>query len=149
MKSRPLWLKNLLLSVGALALTFCLIAVSALFYFQRWLQTPLVLPAEGYTYNLQAGRTLSHLAHDLAGKEILRHPKLLTLYTLFSDSTQVHAGEYFLSESITPQAMLEKLRNDDVVLYQVTLVEGWTYKQTLAVLQAQPAIKSLLAEKNE
>ena len=149
MKSRPLWLKNLLLSVGALALTFCLIAVSALFYFQRWLQTPLVLPAEGYTYNLQAGRTLSHLAHDLAGKEILRHPKLLTLYARLSDSTQVHAGEYFLSEGITPQAMLEKLRKGDVVLYQVTLVEGWTFKQALAVLQAQPGINSLLAEKSE
>jgi len=149
MTSRPLWLKNLLVVVGALVLTFCLIAVSALFYFQRWLQTPLILPAEGITYNLQAGRTLSHMAHDLAGKEILRHPKLLTLYARLSDATQVHAGEYFLPEGITPQAMLEKLRKGDVVLYQVTLVEGWTYKQVLAVLKAQSGIKSLLAEKNE
>jgi UPF0755 protein len=89
------------------------------------------------------------MAHDLANEGFLQQPRLLTLYARFTHATKVHAGEYFLPAGITPQALLTKLRSGDVVLYQVTLVEGWTYQQALNALHAKNTIQPLLQDKTE
>ena len=56
---------------------------------------------------------------------------------------------YFLPQGTTPKQLLEKLRKGDVVLYQVTLVEGWTYRQALMALHAKDTIKPILQDKSE
>ncbi len=118
-------------------------------YLQHWLTTPLALPTAGYHYQLHSGRVLGHLAHDLSQQGFLQHPRLLTLYARFSNATKVHAGEYYFPHGITPQQLLEKLRKGDVVLYQVTLVEGWTFRQALTLLHSKDTIKPLLQGKTE
>lgn len=133
--------------LGALALSGALAAIVAVFYFQQWLTTPLHLPSSGYTYQLQSGRVLGHLAQDLAQQGVLKHPRLLTLYARISDATKIHAGEYYLHHGITPQELLDKLRKGDVVLYQATLVEGWTFRQALTLLHSKDTIKPLLKDK--
>lgn len=126
-----------------------LAGISGWFYLQHWLTTPLALPQAGYHYQLHSGRVLGHLAHDLSQQGFLQHPRLLTLYARFSNATKVHAGEYYFPHGITPQQLLEKLRKGDVVLYQVTLVEGWTFRQALTLLHSKDTIKPLLQGKTE
>lgn len=133
---------------------FLLLAITVMLiggwvYFQQWLTTPLKLPAAGYTYNLQNGKALGHMAHDLAREGVLDQPRLLTLYARITDATKVHAGEYFLPQGITPKQLLEKLYKGDVVLYQVTLVEGWTFKQAVKALQMVDTIAPLLTDKTD
>lgn len=126
-----------------------LVAGGAWFYFQNWLKTPLDLDAQGYSYELKPGQTLGHLANDLGAKKILKHPRLLRLYARYMDTSKVHAGEYFFAPGTTPEIILEKLRNGDVVLYQVTFVEGWTYKQALVALDNHPSVRHELTGKTE
>ena len=126
-----------------------LAGISGWLYLQHWLTTPLALPQVGYHYQLHSGRVLGHLAHDLSQQGFLQHPRLLTLYARFSNATKVHAGEYYFPHGITPQQLLEKLRKGDVVLYQVTLVEGWTFRQALTLLHSKDTIKPLLQGKTE
>ena len=126
-----------------------LAGISGWLYLQHWLTTPLALPQAGYHYQLHSGRVLGHLAHDLSQQGFLQHPRLLTLYARFSNATKVHAGEYYFPHGITPQQLLEKLRKGDVVLYQVTLVEGWTFRQALTLLHSKGTIKPLLQGKTE
>lgn len=123
--------------------------VTAWFYFQHWLNAPLNINAEGYTYELKQGQTLSHLAHDLGANNFLKHPRLLRLYARFTDTSRVHAGEYFFASGTTPKNLLDKLKKGDVVLYQVTFVEGWTFKQALAVLERNSAVRHELSGKTE
>lgn len=149
MKRVRLLIKKLVLVFWLLILLLGVAAVTGWFYLQHWLQTPMSLPQQGYTYNLPAGRVLGHMAHDLANEGFLRQPRLLTLYARFTQATKIHAGEYFLPSGITPQALLAKLRRGEVVLYQVTLVEGWTYQQALTALHAKDTIQPLLRDKTE
>jgi UPF0755 protein len=135
-----------LIFVGLLLALLSVAALGA--YVWHWLETPLEVPEAGYTYDLQSGRALAHMSQDLAGEGLLRHPRLLALYARASGDTRVQAGEYFLSAGITPRELLAKLQRGDVVLHQVTLVEGWTYRQALQALHRELAIRPLLKNKS-
>jgi UPF0755 protein len=129
-----------------LILLVACLAVAGWFYLERWLHAPLGLPEEGYAYELKPGRALAHMAQDLAREGYLDQPRWLTLYARATKATHVHAGEYLLTPDLTPYSLLQKLQRGDVVLYQVTLLEGWTFAQTLAALHAKDTIKASLRD---
>lgn len=129
-------------------LAFFLTLLAAWFYVQNWLRTTLQIAAQGYTYELKQGQSLSHLANDLGAAGILSHPRLLRLYARFNDANKVHAGEYFFPQGTTPENLLQKLIKGEVILYQVTFVEGWTVKQALAALEKMDSIHHQLAGKS-
>lgn len=141
--------KKLLGLFSAICLISLICAMAAWFYVQNWFETPLNIPEQGYTYDLKPGHSLSHLANDLAREKILSHPRLLRLYARFDETVKVHAGEYFFPAGATPKDLLLKLKKGDVVLYQVTFIEGWTVKQVLASLEKLTTVRHLLSGKTE
>ncbi len=148
MKKFSLSLKLLIIAT-TIYLAGLISATAGWWYFQRWLVTPLNIDAQGYSYELTQGQSLSHLANDLGTKNILDYPRLLRLYARFTNANKVHAGEYFFAPGTTPESLLEKLKKGDVVLYQVTFVEGWTFKQALAALEKSPSIRHELTGKTD
>lgn len=84
------------------------------------------------------------VARDLEGEGILDHGRLLTLYARLSRQDAVRAGEYRLEAGDSPATLLTKLLRGEVVTYQATLVEGWTFNDALAYLQAQPKLTKAL-----
>jgi UPF0755 protein len=121
--------------------------LAAWVYVQDWLKTPLQIPAQGYVYELKQGQSLGYLANDMGTAGILSHPRLLRLYARMNDANKVHAGEYFFSQGTTPESLLQKLIKGDVILYQVTFVEGWTARQALAALDKMDSIQHQLTGK--
>lgn len=122
--------------------------VAAWFFIQEWLKTPLKVPDDGFVYELKQGQSLGHLANDLGRAGVLTYPRLLRLYARWNDANKVHAGEYFFSKGTTPEILLQKLIEGDVILYQVTFVEGWTIKQALAALAKMDSIAHRLVGKS-
>ena len=136
--------------LGAAAGMFLVGLICALivwFNVQNWLKTPLNIAEQGYVYELKQGQSLSYLANDLGSADVLSHPRLLRLYARINNANKVHAGEYFFPQGTTPKDLLQKLIKGDVVLYQVTFVEGWTVKQALAALAKMDSIHHQLADK--
>jgi UPF0755 protein len=123
--------------------------LAAWFYVQNWFVTPLNIPEQGYTYELKQGHSLGHLANYLGREKILNHPRLLRLYARFDETAKIHAGEYFFPLGTTPKDLLLKLKKGEVVLYQITFVEGWTIKQVLASLEKLTTIRHQLSGKTE
>lgn len=117
-------------------------AIYVWFYWQEWMQKPLPIPQQGITVTLEKGQTLSHLLNNLSQQKLLDNPKPLRWYAQIQQQTKVHQGEYFLPQGTTPTELLEKLNKGEVILYQITVVEGWTVKQVLAVLATKDKIKS-------
>lgn len=146
-KKIPLKIKLLGLVTG-LVVAGLLAAACVWVYVQSWLVTPLQIPEQGYTYELKQGQSLSHLANDLGAAGLLIHPRLLRLYARFNEVNKVHAGEYFFASGTTPEGLLQKLIKGDVVLYQVTFVEGWTVKQALTALEKLDSVDNQLAGKS-
>jgi UPF0755 protein len=133
---------------GGIFLVAFLGLLSAWFYVEDWLKTPLKISADGYIYELKQGQSLGHLANDLGRAGVLHQPRLLRLYARLNDANKVHAGEYFFPQGTTPEGLLQKLIKGDVVLYQVTFVEGWTIKQALAALEKMDSVAHQLAGKS-
>lgn len=131
-----------------LVMLVCLALAAAWWHLERWLHAPLSLPEQGHTYDLLPGRALGHMAQDLADEGYLQQPRWLTLYARATDATHVQAGEYFLPQGLTPFGLLQKLQRGEVVLYQVTLVEGWNYQQVLATLHAKETLSAKLRDQS-
>ncbi|WP_114418221.1 endolytic transglycosylase MltG [Marinospirillum perlucidum] len=53
-----------------------------------------------------------------------------------SESGRIHAGEYQLEPGLTLHDLYTRMRDGEVVTYQVTLVEGWTFAEIRAALAA-------------
>jgi len=116
-------------------------------YFQSWLDVPLFLPPNGYHVELKSGQSLGHVATQMATEGVLDYPHLLKLYARLQSAHKIHAGEYFFAVGTTPRQLLAKLVRGDVVLYQVTLLEGWTYAQVLDALSKESHLEHKLREK--
>lgn len=134
-------IKTIIKLFFALILISVAFVVAGWFYWQDWMQKPLTIPQSGIYITLEKGQTLGHVLNQLAGQQAIQHPKPLRWYAQFTQQTKVHQGEYFLPSGITPVGLLDKLNKGDVVLYQITFVEGWTVKQVLATLAAKDKIK--------
>lgn len=135
------WIK-----VSLALVMLCVVCVAAaLWWAQRWLNGELNVPEQGYVYELRSGGSLSLLAHDLARAGILKHPRMLSAYARLTSNTNIKVGEYRIKPGETPMSLLQRLVRGDVITYQVTFVEGWTFRQALIHLQGSQKINVLLA----
>jgi UPF0755 protein len=107
----------------------------------RALHLPLTVPAEGTTLDVASGAPFWRVTVDLAERGHLANPQLLAIYARFTgDATQIRAGEYRLDPRMTPLTLLDKLVAGDVVLHQVTIVEGSRFADMRAALHGHTAI---------
>jgi UPF0755 protein len=109
------------------------------------LERPLALPADGYSLIVAPGETLRSVAERLSDAGVMPHPELVILYARWRGTDQlIKRGEYLLLPGLTPLSLLELLRSGKVVQYQVTLPEGITLAQALAILARQQHLEITL-----
>jgi UPF0755 protein len=53
----------------------------------------------------------------------------------------VHAGEYEIAAGTTPKQLLDKFVSGEVLLYSMTIVEGWTFRELMAAIAASPLLE--------
>jgi len=131
------------LALGLLAL--CLgVALGTLWVLDRW-QQPATLPAGGYTLTVGAGESLASLSRRLEADGIIDNALLLDLYGRYTGlDGRIHRGEYRLSGAPTAAQILDQLVKGAVIEYQVTLPEGITLAQALAILGREEALDKVL-----
>jgi len=127
--------------IRKLLLLFLLLLLAAILAGQelerRW-QSPLVLPAAGALLEVAPGDSLRAVANRLHREGVLPYPGMLILYARWTGADQqIRHGEYRLLPPLTAPGLLELLRSGKVVQYQVTLPEGITLRQALAILASQ------------
>jgi UPF0755 protein len=110
----------------------------------RTLQAPLPIPQESLAFEVVSGTPLARLAIDLNGRGVLPHPRLLTWYArVTGDAVRIKAGEYQLDPGKSSLELLQMLVDGSVVMYQLTVVEGWRFADLLTALRTHPAIVPL------
>lgn len=130
------------LGIAVFVVTAGLIAAAG-FGAWRTLQAPLPLGGES-SFEVAAGTSLTGLATSLSEDGLLPHPRLLAWYArLTGDAVRIQAGEYRLQPGTTSLGLLEMLVEGSVVMYSLTVVEGWRFADLLAALRAHPAIVPL------
>ncbi len=100
---------------------------------------------ERLAFEVPAGASLNQVAHDLAGRGAMEHPRPWVWYARFKGQARnIQAGEYEIQPGATPLSVLERMVRGEVILRAVTLVEGTTYRRLLDTLAAQPRLRQTL-----
>ncbi|WP_116364159.1 endolytic transglycosylase MltG [Parahaliea mediterranea] len=129
------------------ALVVLLIAVglAALEVQRRW-QQPLAIAPAGMVFEVRRGDSLRRIAERLGQAGVMEHPLLLIAYGRFAGvDAELKQGEYRLEPGMTATELLALLARGDVIHYQVTLPEGLTLAQALAVLGSDPVLERQLS----
>ncbi|HEY0961179.1 MAG TPA: endolytic transglycosylase MltG [Pseudomonadales bacterium] len=129
--------------IAALALLVTLAALRVHVFFDR-IDAPLELDEPQFLM-VEPGTSFRRIVRELQAKRVLPKGYDLVVYArLEGSANRIKTGEYELTSDMTARSFLQKLVDGDVVYHQVRIVEGWTLKQALEVLQAHPALVAQL-----
>lgn len=119
-----------------LLLIMVLLATAGLaFYANR----SLPLPTTPFEFELKSGSSLKSAARDLRQAGLLEMDwPFVWLVRGLGKSTQIKAGYYSLEHPVSLLELLEIFSKGEVTQRQLSIIEGWTFKQFRAALNANP-----------
>jgi peptidoglycan lytic transglycosylase G len=139
-----LWLIRRSIIVAACAVA---LVVAWLFYFAF---TPLIVPETARQLQVGPGSSYHTVARQLATNGVLHERfTFIALGRLQGKAGTVKAGIYELPAGISPLALIQKLARGDVLMAEVTFIEGWTFAQLRAALDASPSMRHDTAGLND
>jgi UPF0755 protein len=122
----------------ALMILLALLATAGVGYYAY---RPLPLPATPFEFTLKQGSSLKGMARDMQQAGLLEQDwAFVWLARLLDKSGQLKAGKYALKRPVTPLELLDILDKGLVVQGQVSVIEGWTFRQLRAALNASPDV---------
>ncbi|MBL8396956.1 MAG: endolytic transglycosylase MltG [Candidatus Accumulibacter sp.] len=121
---------------ATLALTVLLILAA------WWAYSPLSLRQPTVEFTIAPGSSLRAAAREIAGAGIdLPAWRLVALGKALQVDSAIKAGSYQLQDSVTPLELLRKLTRGDVTQAELTLIEGWTFRQVRQRLDSHPDLR--------
>ena len=114
-------------------------------YEEAWLAKPI--PAQQpVVFVVPTGSSLTSVANSLAQARLLDHPWIWKRHAQRAGAaTRIKAGEYQIEPGVTPAGLLQQFVAGNVLLYSLTIPEGWTFRQALAAIQGHPVVVAELA----
>ena len=86
--------------------------------------------ATNENFNVPKGKGFSWVANQLEAKGVISNALTFKLLQRVKyPSIQIKAGEFKLDESLSQAQLIEKLDKGEVITYQITLIDGWSFKQ--------------------
>lgn len=133
--------------LGLLVLTASLIGGWYLWDFRAFSNAPLNVGPEGVVLEVAPGTTLRGLARELSELELLDNPRYFVwLGRLERVAARIRAGEFQVAAGTTPQTLLDLLVSGAVIQHELTVLEGWTFRQLREALERQDALRQTLEE---
>jgi len=116
--------------------------------YRLYLQTPM--SEQPFNYTLEAGANLTRVVRDLAQQGLITKPRYLLFYArLQGNANHIGTGEYSINAGATPAEFYQQLVDGKVIQHALTIVEGWSFRQMMGALNAQPQIKHTLANASD
>ena len=136
-----------------LFLTLILLAAWAagVFYlqYQKALNAPLVAEGDGII-TVKRGDTLTSLNRELVQRGVIHSDWVLPVYArLNPQAANIKAGDYRIDASASLPSLMNDITNGKVVVYNITVVEGKTFKDLRASLVQTAGIEHTLNDKTD
>ena len=137
-----------LLTLGLLAA----VIVAAILTFQllRFQHGNVALADEETVFLIRSGSNIKTIAQELTREGIIEDPWLFILLAkLKGVETSVRAGEYLIEGEQSPDDLLETFTRGSAIQYDLTVIEGWTFRQMLAAIESDPILEQTLSGKSD
>jgi UPF0755 protein len=133
-KTAKRWLKRILW-LGVMLLAAC----AAWFVGYGFTDLAIGKPLQ---FSVKHGSSLRSAARQMQAAGVIHSPRQFELLArIFGDANRVQAGNYEIGGPLTPFALLRKMTSGDRSQDQITFVEGWTFGQMRALLDAHAAVR--------
>ena len=107
-----------------------------------WANQPLELRNSPLDFRVNAGSSLRSAASQMREAGMVVDTDLLALLArAFRADTGIKAGSYSVTAGVTPLQLLDKLIRGKVTQGEMILVEGWTFRQWRARMDAHPDLR--------
>jgi UPF0755 protein len=107
-----------------------------------YLSTPLTVAKLPVEVEIPRGATFRGVMDELEKSGIkVRRYEFEALARALRHERDIKAGSYEIAEAVTPTDLLDKLTRGDVTQAEVRLIEGWTFSQFRAALDASPDLR--------
>jgi len=102
--------------------------------------------AQQKTLVIPKGSTLDQIAEVLAGAGVVAHPWSFDAAAhVTGTASRLKAGEYQFAAAISPRGVIELLLSGRVVRHKLTVAEGLTSAEVVALIDAAPALEGSVA----
>ena len=119
-----------------------LLVLAAAGYAAWYISTPLVTAKLPVEVEIPRGATFRGVMDALEKSGIkVRRFEFEALARALRHEREIKAGSYEIAEAVTPTDLLEKLTRGDVTQAEVRLIEGWTFSQFRAALDASADLR--------
>lgn len=109
--------------------------------YQNFIERPLHQVEQGETFLVPTGTSLFAIARELERREWIKDARYLVWYARWQGNAQrVRAGEYLVRAGTTAPQLLQQMVDGHVVQHSFTIIEGWTFRELVAQLQANPML---------
>lgn len=115
-----------------------------------WINQPLALRTSPLDFRITQGSSLRSAIGQMQEAGIDVQPTLLALLARLSKvETGIKAGSYSVAQGVTPQQLLGKLTRGEFTQGELTLIEGWSFKQLRQRLDRHPDLRHDTRQLNE
>ena len=130
-----------------LAAMLLLIAILA-FQLLRFQHGDVAVPVSGRSvFLIRSGSNIKSIAQDLTREKIIEDPWLFILLAkLKGVETKVRAGEYEISAGQSADELLQTFTEGSSIQYNLTVIEGWTFRQMLDAVAQDPILEQRTRE---
>ena len=135
-----------LLTVALMVLLLTSAGLAVLWYqYQQFLQTPLQINQSGAIIMVEPGSNIRTVVAKLEQQGVTHLDWRWRLLSRLEQVT-IKTGEYELTPGLSAPGLLKLLASGKVVSYRFTIVEGWSLKQLLKALGADPVLQHSIAD---
>ncbi|MGB5412551.1 MAG: endolytic transglycosylase MltG [Woeseiaceae bacterium] len=115
--------------------------------FNRFLETPVTVPANGASFEIKPGSSLAKVSKQLAEQGIIEKPAWFRRYGSWAgEAAAIQAGDYRIEPGTTPAELLQQFASGAVQLYSFTIIEGWNHWELLQAMHDHPEIAAQLQD---
>ena len=125
-------------------ITLCiLVALAAGGYFIYWQQAPILTgDTEPIDFTIVPGSGAHAAGQQIAEAGVPIQPLLFNLLARGTGkSSRIKAGSYELKPGTTPTQLINQLARGEFAQEQLTIIEGWSFRQMRAAIDAHPGLK--------
>lgn len=113
--------------------------------YRLFLEAPLAVGGDAQELVIPQGAHLGTVADALAARGLTDHPRFFVWMARLRGKEQaIRAGEYRIPPGTTPPGLLAMLVAGRVVQHELTIVEGWNFRELRAAVAANPVLEHTL-----
>lgn len=117
--------------------------------FNSFRSGPLSTRSDEISLLVRPGSSLKSVASELHERGVLKHPTYLVLLARWLDvDGKIKAGEYAFSAAISPEQLLQRLTEGQVLQYALTLIEGESFRDMIQRVVNAPVLEQTLTSQD-